>query len=152
MGRHFICHFLYGTSGGSWPGSAAIFSAFTELFLGLRTLRLHPRLDPVFCLAFMRVICSLDRFCANWNSCPLLDRVFRHFDHASLVVAFLDTFSIAHLRRTVIVLHIDFAEYQLQATVIREGWGFFSSWSVPTPPLAPWTPPQSIAGEDAVED
>ena len=144
---------MHGTSSGSWPGGADFFSPITYLVVAFSSVGLYFRLDPVFCLAFMRVICSLDRFCVTWNSCALLDRVFRHFDRAALVVAFLDTFSTAHLRRTVIVLHVDFSEYQLQATVIREGWSFFSSWSVPTPPLAAWSPPHSIAGErDAVED
>lgn len=106
---------------------------FSQFLLGL------DQLFRVVALQSMRLVCSLERFTAGYNSCAFFDQLWRQHRISVNIFELLSPAEQHLISRAHIIVACERQELALAATAERLGLATqLSSYSVPTPPVAAW--------------
>ena len=88
--------------------------------------------------SFVAMWCSLARLCEAQHVATGPTVLFQIFNFTVQVFVFLEPVDQLYLARASLVIFVDRAELSLYATAVRLDLEWLSSYSGPTPPLAPW--------------
>ena len=88
--------------------------------------------------SFVAMWCSLARLCEAQHVATGPTVLFQIFNFTVQILVFLEPVDQLYLARASLVIFVDRAELSLYATAVRLDLEWLRSYSVPTPPLAPW--------------